>query len=235
MIRFDRTGNSANLAMWYKDISFTLEELIDIDGTVTKECWKYLVGKFCEREREQRRDSELVCDIYEEMGGIFGYTKTSLKKVVNYTNSVDRIQKFLPDIAEDILNGKVSISAIDTIALAKLNFSEISNVILRISSESTLPKIIINEQKALRKKTDRRGRPKQAKNEVARISVKDTPAHDPDAQINGLTYTIPSWISIIERTFSASNVSEVSSLAKNKLACELNKLTVAINSTESLI
>ena len=234
-MNYDEKENSANIAMWYRDIPFTLDELANIEGKVTKECWKYLVGKICKNEREKRRDNERVCDIYEHMGSIFGYTNTSLKKVVNYTNSVDRIHKFLPDIAAEILNGKIRISAIDTIALAKLDFAEIADVITRISNEKTLAKIIINEQKALRKKTKRRGRPKRIIEEVPRASIKDTPIYNPDAHINTLVYTIPSWISMIERAFDSSEVNEISSSARAKLKIEINKLNTALETMSALL
>ena len=234
-MKYDEKGNSANIAMWYRDITFTLDELANIEGKVTKECWKYLVGKICKMEREKHRENERVCDIYKRMGNIFGYIHTSVKKVVNYTNAIDRIHRFLPDIAADILNGKIRISTMDTIALAKLNFTEINNVVLRLSNENTLAKIIITEQMALRKKTKRPGRPKRITEETPRISIKDTPTYDPDAQINTLTYTIPTWVSMVERTFTASDFNEISSNARKRLAEELNKLTAVAETVTALL
>jgi hypothetical protein len=166
--------------------------------------------------------------VYEQMGNIFGYTGDSLKNVVSYSNSIEQILKFLPDTAADILNGKIKLSAPDTIALAKMDFSEIHTVIERLENEKTLARTIINEQKALRKKTNRLGRPKQVRDENQRISVKDIPLYNPDAQINALAYTIPSWISIVERTAKSSVISETSSRARGKLLEELAKLTVII-------
>ena len=235
MTKSDEKEHSANIAMWYRDIPFTLDELANIEGKVTKECWKYLVGKICKNEREKRRDNERVCDIYEQMGNIFGYIHTSLKKVVNYTNAIDRIHRFLPNIAADILNGKIRISTIDTIVLAKLDFTEINDVILRLSNENTLAKIIIAEQKALRKKTKRPGRPKRIIDETPRVSIKDTPTYDPDAQINALAYTIPTWVSMVERTFTASDLNEISSNARKRLAEELKKLTVSVETAKTLL
>ena len=50
------------------------------------------------------------------------------------------------------------------------------------------------------------------------------PQYDPDAEITGLTLTIPSWASSIERTRSSTNLDVVSNTARNKLIDALNKL-----------
>jgi hypothetical protein len=207
--------------MWYRDTAFSLEELANIKGRVTKECWKYLVGLICKRESDRRREHEPIHAIYEQMGKVLGYTGKSMVNVVRYSKSIERIQEFLPNIAADILNGKTRLSAKDTIVLAKMDFLEIHTVIERIESENTLVRIIIDEQKALRKKTNRPGRPVD---EAPRASVKDMPPYNPDAQINALAYTIPSWISMAERTVVSSRFSETSSDARDRLLEELTKL-----------
>ena len=50
------------------------------------------------------------------------------------------------------------------------------------------------------------------------------PKYDPDAEITGLTLTIPSWASSIDRTRSNTNLDVVSNTARNKLIDALNKL-----------
>ena len=231
----DEKSNSANIAMWYRDIVFSLDEIAPLEEVVTRECWRYLVGKYCKRESDNRKDTELVRDIYKELGDMFGYLNTSLKKVVTYAGAIDRIHRLLPDVAYELLNGEVKISAEDTIALSKLRFHEINDVILRRKTEKIMTKKLISEQKALRKKPERRGRPKYPADEAPRVSIKDTPTRDPDAQINTLTYTIPSWVGMIERAFDASNFREVSESARSRLVEELNKLSAAVETLTSII
>jgi len=228
----DEKHNSANIAMWYKDIAFSLDEL---EESVTRECWRYLVGKYCKRENDNRKDTELVRDIYKELGDMFGYLNTSLKKVVTYAGAIDLIHRLLPDVAYELLNGEVKISAEDTIALSKLRFHEINDVILRRKTEKIMTKKLISEQKALRIKPERRGRPKRDAGEVTRISVKDAPAPDPDAQTNTLAYTIPSWIGMIERTFDGSDFKRVSGNARSRLIEELSKLSTAAETLTTIL
>ena len=234
-MKTDETGNSANIAMWYRNIPITLEEVKNFEGKVAKECWKYLIGKLCISEKEKRRDEERVVDILDQLGDTFGYTGKSIKNLALFSGVIDRIINLLPDIAADILNGKTRLAEKNIYALAKLDFVEISAVMERLENETLPAKIIIEEQKALRKKTRRPGRPKRIIINAPRASVKDTPAYDPDAQLNALSYTIPSWVSMIERTFSSSEFNNISANARDRLSIELQKLTDAAETVSALL
>ena len=231
----EEKSNSATIAMWYRDIVFSLDEIAPLEGTVTRECWRYLIGKYCKRANDDRNDNERVRDIYEELGAIFGYTRTSLKKVVTYAGAIDRIHRLLPDVAHELLNSEVKISVEDTNTLSKLKFHEINDVVLRRKTERIITKKLISDQKALRKKPEKRGRPKRAVSEVHSISIKDLPAHDPDARINALMYTIPSWLGMIERVFDDSELKRVSESACNRLVGELNRLSVAAETLAAIL
>jgi|GEM_PF-1631667 len=231
----DEKHNSANIAMRYKDVVFSLDEIAPLEESVARECWRYLVGIYCKRENDNRKDTELVRDIYKELGDMFGYLNTSLKKVVTYAGAIDRIHRLLPDVAYELLNGEVKISAEDTIALSKLRFHEINDIILRRKTEKIMTKKLISEQIALRKKPERRGRPKRGVDEIPRISIKDVPAPDPDAGVNVLAYTIPSWTAMIARAFDTSEIEQVSESARSRLFEELNKLSATIKTLSEML
>ena len=55
-------------------------------------------------------------------------------------------------------------------------------------------------------------------------SVKDMPAFDPDADINVLTLTIPSWSSSIDRVRNQTDLSIISSHARDGLIKQLYSL-----------
>lgn len=59
--------------------------------------------------------------------------------------------------------------------------------------------------------------------------VKEMPAYDPDAEISSLTFTIPSWISSINRACSAADLSDITDNARSKLEKELTELKETIN------
>jgi hypothetical protein len=204
----NKKTNSYNIAMWYRDVSITPEELKDLQTQITKECYWYLIGKICEIEKNKRDAGVRVRDIHTQVGQHFEYAASSIEYFASYANAIDRIQRVLPDIALDILEGNAHISLKDTIALSK---------------------------KELQKKPERRGRPRINISEPPKISVKNTPLYDPDAQINALAYTIPSWVSTIDRTFMSSDIHNVSLFARSKLATELIKLRDTADTMIALI
>jgi len=227
-MQIDEMANSANIAMWYRDIPFTLDEFMSLKGNVSKECWRYLMGKFCKAERDRCSGDETPSDVHNRIGLIFGCTGANMRRIITYSDAIEYIRKCLPDIAADILDGNTRLPSVETRAMLKMKPQEISSVMERLSNESTRAKTIVREQKALRKKHRKPGRPRLIKNEVPRISIKDTPAHNPDAQINALTYTVPSWVEIIERAFDTSDYNSISPTAQYKLFAELEKLSASV-------
>lgn len=57
--------------------------------------------------------------------------------------------------------------------------------------------------------------------DVPKISVKDMPSYDPDAEIASLTLTIPAWVSSIRRVNQSVNFSAIFSGAKQAARKEL--------------
>ena len=61
------------------------------------------------------------------------------------------------------------------------------------------------------------------------IPIKQLPKYDPDSEISGLTLTIPSWISSINRTCSNADFRYISEDAKDKLALQLAEMKGTID------
>ena len=71
-------------------------------------------------------------------------------------------------------------------------------------------------------------RPAFVKTEVAvGTTIKDMPAFDPDAEINSLALTIPSWVRSINRTRSTVKFSLLTSGGRDRLEQELYRLQEA--------
>ncbi|MCL2224887.1 MAG: hypothetical protein FWB96_07970 [Defluviitaleaceae bacterium] len=220
-------GNSAQIAAFYGGISFSLDELKNLDGKITKECWRYLSGKYCKAECEKHAQTERSAATYKRLEEIFGCTYSKLRRTILYAEAIDRISKIFPKIAADILNGKTRLPLEETVALSHMKFHEINDIMMRLSAEKTSAKTIICEQIALRQK--RQSKPKKTQQDAPSVSIKDTPIHDPDARLNALSYTIPSWRNMIEKAFDYSEWENVSRHAREKLAEELEKISGAAN------
>ena len=56
------------------------------------------------------------------------------------------------------------------------------------------------------------------------LGIKDMPAFNPDLELQGLTLTIPTWITVIERAKRRSDLTLVTERAKENLRAALMKL-----------
>ena len=104
----------------------------------------------------------------------------------------------------------------------------------RISTESVMACYGKTEEEVAQLLTAsrERGRMKkqvlEVKETVKSMSIKDMPVFDPDAEINSLALTIPSWISSIDRTQSAAQFPLLTIKGKKQLEHQLSQLQKAI-------
>lgn len=124
-----------------------------------------------------------------------------------YAKAIDIIYIRDSDLAEDILSGMLKLSRAEVLRMTKKSIDK-----PRVKKSVTSKTII-----------------KTPKEVMHKITVKDMPTYDPDAEIQGLTYTIPSWIGSIDRVLDKQNFNESSKEAKEKLITELNNLKFSID------
>ena len=135
----------------------------------------------------------------------------TVEKYAIYSKAVDTITEKEPGIVPKILSGTYKISHKNLVELSRLPPDEIRKVGRRIEKMQQ-PYV---QYKRTRREIQNSSDPELGSPSVP--SVKDMPAFDPDAEITGLTLTIPSWASSIERAMTKSDLSIVSLKARKKL------------------
>lgn len=223
---------------------------------ITEETRKYLIGKRYESEKYiQARNAEgknqfslsnEVCPTFRgeppletnrsktarRLGKEYCLSHSTIEKYGVYTRAIDTISEKNKELAPKILSGQAKISIDNVLELSKLPTQELG----RISKQ-----LIRNDRNfvgyaAARRDIEHRRRKSQASPMTAvKSSVKDMPAFDPDAEISSLIFTIPSWISSINRTGAATDLALVSEQAKRKLECMLGDLRASADILLSLI
>lgn len=146
-------------------------------------------------------------------------SKNTVQKYSTFTRALDTIKTFDPIFVSKVLSGEIKISHDNLIELSHMSPSEMIHITHQMMPKEN-PIIHYNKsRKIFRTESERR------QNDIfTGPSVKDMPQYDPDAEITGLTLTIPSWASSIDRTRSNTNLDVVSNTARNKLIDALNKL-----------
>jgi hypothetical protein len=214
---------------------------------ITEETRKYLIGKRYEIEKmlgahnaagtNQYTKKEVGAKMLPEplFGATAGRTRERLSEEYNishasilnyekYTQALDSLSKVVPELVPKILASDVKISLENTIALSRLSGQEVRRLSQLVTDDTT--EFVSDLRKVLQKN---QGSAEKNPLPVPVGLVKEMPAYDPDAEISSLTFTIPSWISSINRARSAADLSDITDNARNKLEKELIELKETIN------
>ena len=147
----------------------------------------------------------------------------TVEKYSVYTRAIEEIKRKEPRIAAKILSGKYKISHAGVMTLAQRSEKELKELNERLErSESPFAKY--QETRGEIQKLN----PPIKIDFSGKTTVKDMPEFDPDAEIVGLTLTVPSWSSSISRMIR-SDLSQVSENARANLCNALIELLSAIN------
>ena len=144
-------------------------------------------------------------------------SRATVEKYAKYSRAVDRIAEHDPSVVRNIISGQYKISQENIVALSKLSPCEIREVTREIKTMQT-PVVHYNKTRDLFHGSSDLSRDGTAP------TIKDMPAFDPDADINVLSLTVPSWTSSIDRVLTKTDLTIVSLDAKHKLLIELNLL-----------
>ena len=211
--------------------------------SISEETRKYLIGKRYEAEKiigvrrsnrginqytpEKKRpvgrpaSNDYRHRTADKLGKEYHVSHGTIKNYGSFSRVIDRIGERAPALATQILAGKVKISQKGLTELVEMNDSEMDAVTSSISERGEYVPYnnTRREIHELTKKTETQVAP----------SVKDMPAYDPDAEAVGLTLTIPTWASSIERIDGIMDKTKLSKKARKKLIEALQMLKMKIN------
>lgn len=141
----------------------------------------------------------------------------TVQKYAIYTRALEEIGKKEPKLVPKILSGQYKISHKNVVELSKLPAEDVQRVNRKIDKN---PEPFI-QYKSTRNAINT-GRYEAISETPTNVpSVKDMPEYDPDSEITGLTLTIPSWCSSIDRTMKNTDFNAVSISARKKLTSAL--------------
>lgn len=158
-------------------------------------------------------------------------SRGTVEKYAIYSRAIETIGKKAPAIIPNILSGKYKISHSNIVELSKLTPGEIKKVARRIE-RTRMPYV---QYKTTRQEIQASDDGEQDNAIEVTPSIKDMPQYDPDAEIVGLSLTVPSWTSSIERVMKNLDISAVSCDARIKLAKTMIDLQFEVQSMLSAL
>lgn len=217
--------------------------------TLTTESRRYLLGKLYRAERTIRRmrcphqpgvpappqdeDHEARKKLEKQhkswtawrLGKEYSVTHTTIEKFGRYSRVLDRIYDYSPGIFSSILSGQIYISINAVVSLLMSSDAELQTVTDRISKmASKQGKGILHIQEPTLK--DFLVPPTMSMQEIAplEIGIKTMPTYDPDAEINSLSFTIPTWTSSLAAVLEHIDFSQCTAQARSSLIKTLKDL-----------
>lgn len=146
----------------------------------------------------------------ERLAGEYHLNQCSITRYSVYAQAIDYIAYIKPEAVNQILAGEVKTLMEVVMACYGKAEDEVTKL-LSSSGENMNAKGAAFTEKEITKG----------------ITIKDMPAFDPDAEINSLALTIPSWISSINRTRSTAKFSLLTLKGRNQLEQKLHQLQEA--------
>ena len=220
---------------------------------LSEEMYRYLIGKRCDLEctlathelskkRIELRFGEpfsqadlptgdSTTQIRERLGNEYHISYGTVRKYYIYACGIEKMYKISPKFVTEVLNGRFKISQEHFLELAKLPKQELVNVIEYLMTGVGSQLGYAKARELLMQGTE------ALKNAAVpqTASIKDMPAYDPDAEINSLSYTVPTWVSSLNRVRSIDNMNQTSMKARDKLQKELLAMCEAIDHMLQLI
>lgn len=137
----------------------------------------------------------------------------SVQKYAIYSKALDVVGQADPELPGKVLSGTFKISHENLVALSKMPPEEIRRIGTR---PEDLQHPFTSYSDTRKEFADTDEEPVAPMQEPLPL-IKITPKHDPDAEIAGLTLTVPSWVSSIERARNNADMNAASTRAKSKL------------------
>ena len=164
-----------------------------------------------------------------EIAKELGFCTGTLRRNIVFGQSLDQLEKIIPGTRNRILLGELEIAKMKLKALLNIPRAKLIEMLTDPScTKLTIPKDSFNKQE--KKSTS------NLKYHVKiKTGIKQMPAYDPDAELNGMTYTLGSWTKAIIRTkenadFNAATITGKERLHKalEGLAAEINELQIKL-------
>ena len=173
------------------------------------------------RTGDVRRTSQLI-------GSEYNLGHTTVEHYGQYSRMVDEIGRKEPSIVPRLLSGELHLSFDKTLRLSQMNRPNVEMLKQQAAYPDSFFSGSTDESTNLLYGKNKKA-PKLNPGQITlHTSVKTKPTFDPDAEINGLTMTIPAWMNSITRVKESTALDQVSVGAREKLVNALKELQCVV-------
>ena len=132
----------------------------------------------------------------------------TVEKYGVYSKAIDRIGEKAPDIVPRILKGECKIAHRDVMTMAQMSQAKLQKIERELQ---------VREQRGYVPYMETRAKLSEPERTKIQPEIKNMPKFDPDADVNGLALTVPTWTNSIEKTRSKTDLKGISDRARKGL------------------
>lgn len=229
-------------------ISWICQKQLQQTG-LSRERFHYLIGKRYEAERKQLLTSGNLSPDFPQHGFVtsegcsqrkitstltahrlgkeYGFAASTVVKYGVYARKIETLLEKDPDFTQKILSGKIKISHNNILTLSRLPAESIRTLNQRLS----IRKFTHLSYSALRRELPETSDSPCTKSipcfksiSKNKILIKQKPKFNPDAGMESLIYTIPSWVRTMERILEDTDFAIISNQAGEQLAYQIQTM-----------
>ena len=176
---------------------------------VIKECEPVV-----EPDYEAGNDAKKFIDTSAQVASEVGTTRSIVQVGGDYADAMDKIRAKDNELFDSFIRDEIPFGFNTVIGMAKLSRKKIDDMVMN--------RLFYLDKEASKKNVKKE---KTKEDEVRlKTGIKEMPAYDPDREINGLLYTIPTWVAQIFMTERKAQMDLVTDKAKNNLRTALKFL-----------
>ena len=209
---------------------------------LTEEFRKYLVGQKFSFELSLASDSvtektNAKYQVAYRIGKAAHLASGTVLKYYAYSTALDAIFDTTPDLAENILLGKIKVSHENVIELSRLSLEDIQKI-SQAALTGGVVHITYNDIQSgiatgmIQPKVPVTRRERPENKDRGSAGIRQMPVYDPDSEVNSLCMTITSWVSSIERVNRSVDFATITQRAKLELMKDLTILEQTIHSMQ---
>ena len=201
------------------------EALLEAENRIkAKEQFQYKQLSPSNRSEQSKSQPKENTAVLKLVGGEFHYDKLTILNYVRFGRQLDRLEGMFPGIRRRILIGDLDVARIYMDALMQMPPEELKKMISdpnckKLRPPERITREILQHREAKRKRKIH-----------VETAIKKMPAYDPDAELNGLTYTVGAWNKAIKRTRDNADFHSATKQGRENLTRALKALVIDIGS-----
>ena len=219
---------------------------------LSEEAYRYLIGKRYDAEKvmSQRKnacgsnqysgpivpETEVICTPREKrrkkeqnrtsvrLGTEYRIDHSTIESYGRFSRALDEVERKAPGFRRDVLSGAIRISKTKVDQMAEMTEEDVQALSERLHTHLRQSEHVSLHESARIIERVTNPQPVSPEDPVIVTGIKQMPEYDPDAEINGLLLTMPTWIMTIQRLTDNTDFQVISEQAREKLVAILREL-----------